>query len=53
MAIMDQFVLGKRRGYINCEVLDADQNGITPNSEDFDENSPSLLDFIVETNDKV
>ena len=53
MTIMDQFVLGKTRGYVNCEVLDADKNGITPDSDDFDESSSSLLDFIVETKDKV
>ena len=50
---MDHFVLGKRRGYVNCEVLDADENGNPPDEDEFDESSPSLLDFIVETNDKV
>ena len=50
---MDHFVLGKRRGYVNCEVLDADENGVSPDCDNFDESSPSLLDFIVETNDKV
>ena len=50
---MDHFVLGKTRGYVNCEVIDADQNGIPPNMDNFDESSPSLLDFIVNTNDKV
>ena len=50
---MDHFVLGKRRGYVNCEVLDADKNGNPPNVDEFDESSPSLLDFIVETNNKV
>ena len=52
-AIMDHFVLGKTRGYVNCEVLDADENGVSPDSDNFDESSPSLLDFIVETSDKV
>ena len=50
---MDHFVLGRTRGFVNCEVLDADQNGIPPDWDDFDESSPSLLDFIVKTKDKV
>ena len=52
-AIMDQFVLGKRRGRVNCEIIEADMKGASPDQDDFDENSPSLLDVIVEQNDKV
>ena len=52
-AIMDQFVLGKRRGRVNCEIIEADMKGASPDEDDFDENSPSLLDVIVEQNDKV
>ena len=48
---MDHFVLGKRR--VNCEIIEADVEGIPPDEDDFDENSPSLLDVIVEQNDKV
>ena len=51
--IMDQFVLGKRRGPVLCDILDADKNGNPPGSDHFDENSPSLLDVIVDTNNKV
>ena len=53
-AILDQFVVGKsRHGQVICEILDADKNGIPPDHEDFKENSQSLLDVIVENNDKV
>ena len=48
---MDHFVLGKRR--VNCEIIEADTKGIPPDQDDFDENSQSLLDVIVEQNDKV
>ena len=51
--IMDQFVLGKRRGLVLCDILDADKSGNPPDTETFDESSPSLLDVIVETNNKV
>ena len=51
--IMDQFVLGKRRGHVLCDILDADQNGNPPDSDHFDESSPSILDVIVDTNNKV
>ena len=48
---MDHFVLGKRR--INCEIIEADVKGIPPDQDDFDGSSQSLLDVIVEQNDKV
>ena len=50
---MDQFVLGKRRGQVNCEIIDADSKGNLPGSAEFDESSQSLIDVIVELNDKV
>ena len=50
---MDQFVLGKRRGRVNCEIIEADMKGNPPDQDDFDESSQSLLDVIVEQNDKV
>ena len=51
MAIMDQFVLGKR--CVNCEIIEADGRGNPPDEDGFDESSRSLLDVIVEKNDKV
>ena len=50
---MDQFVLGKTRGRVNCEIIEADVKGTPPDEDDFDESSQSLLDVIVEQNDKV
>ena len=50
-AIMDQFVLGRRR--VNCEIIEADGKGNPPDEDDFDGSSQSLLDVIVEKNDKV
>ena len=50
---MDQFVVGKRRGHVFCEVIDADANGIEPDEDGFDESTPTLLDVIVKANDKV
>ena len=50
---MDQFVLGKTRGRVNCEIIEADEKGTPPDEDDFDESSQSLLDVIVEQNDKV
>ena len=47
---MDQFVLGKR--CVNCEIIEADGRGNAPD-DNFDESSRSLLDVIVEKNDKV
>ena len=52
-AIMNQFMLGKKRGQVLCDILDADKDGNPPHSEDYDESSPSLLDVIVSTNNKV
>lgn len=45
--------MGKRHGLVMCEIIDADENGIPPNDHNFDRNSPSLLDVIVEKDDKV
>ena len=50
---MNQFMLGKRRGQVLCDMLDADKDGNPPGSKEFDESSPSLLDVIVSTNNKV
>ena len=50
---MNQFMLGKKRGQVLCDILDADEDGNPPHSEDYDESSPSLLDVIVSTNNKV
>ena len=50
---MDQFVLGKRHGRVDCEIIEADVNGNTPDEDAFDETSQSLLDVIAEQNDKV
>ena len=50
-AIMDHFVLGKRR--VNCEIIEADGKGNPPDEDDFDGSSQSLLDVIVEKSDKV
>ena len=48
---MDQFVLGNRR--VNCEVIEADEEGHSPDNDDFNAKTTSLLDTIVETNNKV
>ena len=50
-AIMDQFVLGRRR--VNCEIIEADGKGNPPDEDDFDGNSQSLLDIIGAKNNKV
>ena len=47
---MDQFVLKR---WVNCEIIEADMNGTPPDEDDFDGSSQSLLDVIVEKNDKV
>ena len=46
-------MVGKRHGLVMCEIIDADENGNSPYAEYFDSNSPSLLDVIVEKDDKV
>jgi ankyrin repeat protein len=46
-AVMDHFVLGQRR--VNCEIIDADDQGIPPDNGKFNAATPSLLDVIVET----
>lgn len=48
---MDHFMIGKR--CVNCEVIEADGKGRQPDEDDFNESSRSLLDVIVERNDKV
>ena len=48
---MDQFVLGNRR--VNCEVIEADEEGYSPDNAAFNAKTTSLLDTIVETNNKV
>ena len=50
---MDQFVLGKTRGRVNCEIIEADEKGSAPDEDNFQESSQSLLDVIVAQNDKV
>ena len=49
-AIMDQFVLKR---WVNCEIIEADDKGIPPKEARFKESGQSLLDVIVEKNDKV
>lgn len=44
-------MLGKR--CVNCEIIEADGRGNSPDEDGFDESSRSLLDVIVEKNDKV
>ena len=48
---MDRFVLGNR--CVNCEIIEADGKGNTPDQDDFDGSSQSLLDVIVENNNEV
>ena len=48
---MDQFVLGHRR--VNCEIIDADEQGIPPDEHGFNAATSSLLDVIVETGNQV
>ena len=50
---MDQFVLGKTRGRVNCEIIEADGKGVSPDEDSFEESGQSLLDVIVAQNDKV
>ena len=49
-AIMDQFVLKRR---VNCEIIEADGKGVSPDEDSFEESGQSLLDVIVAQNDKV
>ena len=48
---MDHFVLGKR--HVNCEIIEADKEGISPDEANFNQNSQSLLDVIRSTSNKV
>ena len=48
---MDQFVLGNRR--VNYEVIEADEEGNSPDSKTFNGKTTSLLDTIVETDNEV
>ena len=41
---MDHFVLGKSR--VNCEIIEADEKGIPPDEDDFNESGQSLLDLV-------
>ena len=53
MAILDLFVVGNGRDkMVFCEVIDADMDGIPPDDDSFDR-SRSLLDVIVESDNKV
>ena len=53
-AILDHFVMGKtKKGLVICEIIDADENGTPPDKNGFDHTTQSLLDVIVETNNKV
>ena len=36
-----------------CEVMDADMDGIPPDDNSFNDYSPSVLDVIVESDNKV
>ena len=59
MAILDQFVVGNgQHKMVFCEVIDADMDGIPPDKTDngsnsFNDRSRSLLDVIVESDNKV
>ena len=46
-------MLGKTRGRVNCEIIEADEKGSAPDEDNFQESSQSLLDVIVAQNDKV
>ena len=48
---MDHCVLHKK--CVNCELIEADGEGNTPNMNGFDKSSQSLLDVLVEQDDKV
>ena len=50
MAIMGRFMLGKT---VYCETIEADMKGVPPDDPKFDENCKTLLDVIVEKDDKV
>ena len=54
MAILDLFVVGNGRDkMVFCEVIDADMDGIPPDHDSFNVGSRSLLDVIVESDNKV
>ena len=54
MAILDQFVVGNGQDkMVFCEVIDADTDGIPPDDDSFNDYSPSLLDVIVKSDNKV
>lgn len=44
-------MLNKKRVY--CETIEADKTGIPPDDPNFDENSKTPLDLIMESDDKV
>ena len=54
MAILDLFVVGNgQEKMVFCDVIDADEDGIPPDDDLFNEYSPSLLDVIVESDNEV
>ena len=54
MAILDRFVVGNgQHRMVFCEVMDADMDGIPPDDNSFNDYSPSVLDVIVESDNKV
>ena len=54
MAILDQFVVGNEQDKkVLCEVIDADTDGIPPDDDSFNCDSPCLLDVIVKSDNKV
>ena len=54
IAILDRFVVGNgQHRMVFCEVIDADKDGIPPDDNSFNDYSPSVLDVIVESDNKV
>ena len=54
MAILDRFVVGNGQDkMVLCEVIDADMDGIPPDDNFFNGNSPCLVDVIVESDNEV
>ena len=54
MTILDLFVVGNEKcKMVLCEVIDADMKGVPPDDDSFNVQSRSLLDVIVESDNKV